>query len=156
MAQALNTGQQGTQPSVMRAMRPVGRFARHLFEMCMAMCIGVAVLDLPFFGVVSLLGYSDPLRQLPELSALVVAFNMSVPMAAWMRHRGHEWSCIWEMSGAMVAEAILLIGVAWLGVFPKANLVAWQHTLMVPAMVVVMLYRLDVYTGGVRHQAQPA
>lgn len=41
----------------------------------------------------------QPLRQIPDMSAFVMAFNMAVPMAAWMRHRGMEWSPIAEMSG---------------------------------------------------------
>ncbi|HEU5318632.1 MAG TPA: hypothetical protein VFX49_21140 [Chloroflexota bacterium] len=37
------------------------------------------------------LGYADPLYQLPELSALVAAVNMTLPMVLWMRLRGMSW-----------------------------------------------------------------
>jgi hypothetical protein len=129
----------------------LGHFVRHYFEMCLAMCVGFALLNPLFYGVARLIGISDPLGQIPELSALVVAFNMSVPMAAWMRHRGMEWGPISEMSGAMFVEAIVLIGVAWLGVFPRSAVVLWQHGLMMPAMLIPMLYRRNLYTAG--HQA---
>jgi hypothetical protein len=82
-----------------------------------------------------------------------MAFDMAVPMAAWMRYRGMDWGPISEMSGVMFAEVILLIGIIWLGLFPKTSLVLWQHVLMVPAMMVPMLYRRDLYTGHVSHHA---
>lgn len=132
----------------------VGRFVRHYFEMCLAMCVGFAVLNPLFYEVARLIGISDPLGQIPELSALFVAFNMSAPMAAWMRHRGMEWGPVAEMSGAMFVEAIMLIGVSWLGVFPRSAVVLWQHGLMMPAMLVPMVYRRELYTAG--HQAHAA
>jgi hypothetical protein len=39
-----------------------------------------------------MIGYSDPLVELPEVSTLVIALNMAVPMVAWMRFRHHEWA----------------------------------------------------------------
>ena len=45
----------------------------------------------------------------------MIAFNMSLPMAAWTRFRGMEWRPIAEMSGAMFALAIVLIWIAWDG-----------------------------------------
>ena len=72
---------------------------------------------------------------------------LAVPMAVWMRHRGMEWSPITEMSGVMFVEVILLIGVVWVGIFPENRLILWQHILMIPAMLVPMLYRRDLYTG---------
>jgi hypothetical protein len=131
-------------------------FIRHNLEMCMAMCLGLAVLDALFLWSAALIGYSDPLRQIPELVTLVAALNMTAPMAAWMRFRGMEWRPIAEMSATMVAEAILLIGVAWLGIIPRSSLVNWLHALMMPVMLVPILYRLDLYTGRAGHHAHAA
>ncbi len=78
---------------------------------------------------------------------------MAVPMAAWMRHRGMEWRPITEMSGVMFLEVILLICVVWLGILSRSHLVLWQHALMIPAMVVPMMFRLDLYTGRAGHMA---
>ncbi len=133
------------------SIRGAGHFVRHLLEMCAAMCIGVAVLDLPFLGAARFVGYTDPIHQLPELTALVVAFNMTLPMAAWMRYRGMAWRPIAQMSGAMFVEAIVLIVVSWFGVIHKSGLVALQHQLMMPAMIAVMLCSLDLYTGRAGH-----
>jgi hypothetical protein len=37
----------------------------------------------------------------PELLLLGMAFTMTVPMVAWMHHRGHRWARSWEMTPAM-------------------------------------------------------
>lgn len=149
MAHVLHRG--GETPAAEGVVKGAGRFGLHLFEMCMAMCVGVAVLDVPFVGLAKWAGYADPIRDLPQLAAVVVAFNMSLPMALWMRYRGHDWRCVKEMSGAMFAEAFVLIVVAWLGAFATTSLVPLQHSLMIPAMVIVMLFRLDVYTAPTHH-----
>jgi hypothetical protein len=141
------------EPPVARAAhvaRGAARFGLHLLEMCAIMCIGIAVLDVPFLAAAKSAGVSDPATQLPELTALVVAFNMSLPMALWMRVRHHHKRCIQEMSAAMFIEAAILIVAAAIGLLPRDSLVAWQHSLMVPAMVVAMLLRLHVYTQPVR------
>jgi hypothetical protein len=129
------------------------RFGLHLLEMCAAMCLGVALLNLPALTLARAAGYPDPVTDLPEIAALIVAFNMAAPMALWMRVRRHHWRCIAEMSAAMFIEALVLIVAATVGVFPRESLVAWQHSLMLPAMVVVMVLRLDVYTRPLRHAA---
>ncbi|WP_147375429.1 hypothetical protein [Jiangella rhizosphaerae] len=49
------------------------------------------MLSLLFFGAARLLGFTDLPQTAPELSAFVVALNLSVPMAVWMRFRGMEW-----------------------------------------------------------------
>jgi len=134
----------------------VGHFTLHLVEMCAAMCVGMVALGALSFAVAHQLGVADPLRQYPEFFALVMACNMSLPMAAWMHFRGMAWRPIAEMSGAMFGEVFVLIGASWLGVIPPGSLVLWQHTLMLPAMVVAMLFRLDLYTGRVTPHAQHA
>lgn len=140
-------------PATAGVVTRAGRFGLHLLEMCMAMCVGVAVLDVPFVGLAKWAGYADPIRDLPQLAAIVVAFNMSLPMALWMRYRGHDARCILEMSGAMFAEAFVLIVAAWFGLFATTSLVPLQHSLMIPVMVIVMLLRLDVYTAPTHHPA---
>lgn len=69
MSHVLHRSQPAALPSLIRLVRPAGRFGLHLFEMCMAMCVGVAVLDMPFLALATWAGYSDPIRQLPEQAA---------------------------------------------------------------------------------------
>ena len=123
-----------------------GHFARHFFEMCIPMCIGFAAGDAIYFGVASLLGYSDPFAEVPVLSLAVVTFNMTAPMAAWMRFRGMPRPAIAEMSAAMVVLAVVLLCLGWLGLVSMSTLPLLAHSLMMPAMLVPMLLRLDHYT----------
>ncbi len=140
----------------------VWHFVQHFLEMCLAMCIGLAVLDTAYVWFAGQLGFPGPYLRFPELSAVVVAFNMTAPMVAWMRFRGMDWGLIGEMSWAMVAEAILIIGAYWLGILrnepvgSSTTLYLWQHGLMMPVMLVPMFLRLDHYAGGMRHQARAA
>ena len=125
-----------------------GHFARHFFEMCIPMCVGFAVGDAIYFGVASLLGYAEPFAELPVLSLAVVTFNMTAPMAAWMRFRGMPRRAIAEMSAAMVVLAVVLLCLGWLGLVSMSALPLLVHGLMMPAMLVPMLLRLDLYTGA--------
>lgn len=118
------------------------------------MCIGLGVSEPLYVWAAGQAGYTDPLLQFPELSAFVAAFGMTAPMVAWMRFRRMDWGSITEMSAAMVVEAILVIAAYWLGLLtnvpvgPTTSLWLWMHGLMMPAMLVPMLLRLDRYTSG--------
>src|SRR5450631_3458681 len=85
------------------------RFVRHFLEMVAAMFAGMAVLG----GLVSLFcvvtGHQGLLDH-AGASAPIMATNMTVGMAVWMRHRGHGWVPVGEMASAMYAPlAVLLI-----------------------------------------------
>src|SRR5215467_8859336 len=69
----------------------VWHFVWHFVQMCLAMCVGGSILNLLVFWAAAQIGYSHLRQQFPELSLLVIAFNYSLPMAAWMRFRGMEW-----------------------------------------------------------------
>lgn len=125
----------------------IAHFFRHYVEMCIPMCIGFAVLDLVYFSAARVFGYSAPFSELPELSVLVVAFNMTAPMAAWMLFRGMPGRPTAEMSAAMVIWAIVVLGLGWLGLVPMSRLALFEHGLMMPVMLIPMLLRLDLYTG---------
>jgi hypothetical protein len=127
---------------------PIGRFTAHLLEMCMAMCLGAVILNVLIWGSASLLGYTDLTRRFPEFCALVVALTLSLPMAAWMRFRGHEWRHTLEMSGATVVVGLLLIGAFWLGMVSQSGLIEWQLRLACPVMLAVMLSRFAFYSRG--------
>jgi hypothetical protein len=122
----------------------------------MPMCIGFAVLDLVYFWAARFFGYSDAFTQLPELSVLVVAFNMTAPMAAWMLFRGMPRRPTAEMSAAMVIWAIVLLAFGWLGVLPRSRLALLEHGLMMPIMLIPMFFRLDLYTGRAGHTTHTA
>ena len=125
----------------------VGRFALHFFEMCVPMCIGFAVGDLVYFWVADLFGYGEPFEELPVLSLAVVTFNMTAPMVAWMWFRRMPTRPIVEMAAAMVVLALLILAAGWLGIAAMSALPWLAHGLMMPAMLVPMLLRLDFYSG---------
>jgi len=82
---------------VSHVLRPVGRFALHLFDMCVVMCAGAFVLSVLFFGAAALLGYTDLPETAPELSVFVIALNLSVPILVGLRlysgsHSAHSAS----------------------------------------------------------------
>jgi hypothetical protein len=105
-AHAVTQRTQGRIPArdgpIAHTVRPVGRFVLHYIEMCAVMCIGALVLSVLFFGAAGLLGYTDMPQQYPELSVLVIAIDLSVPMAAWMRFRGMDWQPTLEMAGSTI------------------------------------------------------
>jgi hypothetical protein len=136
-----------THPTIPSPVKPVLRFARHFFEMCIAMCAGFAIGDAIYFLIAGALGYDKPFSDLPVLSLLVVTFNMTLPMVLWMRYRGMESQPIIEMSLSLIVPAavILLLGVA--GAIDMGKMALGEHAVMMPAMLVAMLPRLDLYTG---------
>jgi hypothetical protein len=132
-------------------LKQIGHFVLHFAEMCAPMCIGFAVGDLLYFWLASLAGYSEPFSELPYLSVLVVTISMTAPMTAWMIYRGMPHRAITEMSAAMPIVAIVLLGLGSFGALPKDDLALLEHGLMMPAMLIPMLIRLDLYTGRAGH-----
>jgi hypothetical protein len=125
------------------------RFRRHYLEMVAAMLVGMVILGGLVRGVLAQAGLKFP-AQYPELAALEMAATMSVGMVAWMRHRGHGWASTLEMAGAMVAPAVALFPLLWLGVIAGDALLVLEHLAMLPLMYLVMLRRRAEY-GGPSH-----
>jgi hypothetical protein len=123
------------------------RLLRHYLEMVAAMLVGMVVLGAAARGVLALAGLEFP-AQYPELAALEMALDMSAGMAVWMRHRGHGWASTLEMAGAMVAPAVALLPLRWLGVITGDALLALEHLAMLPLMFLVMLRRRAEYEGA--------
>jgi hypothetical protein len=133
--------------AVAGVLRRVGRFVVHYLEMCMVMCACAIVLSVAFFGAATLLGYTDLPQRAPELSALVVAVNLSLPMTVWMRLRGMPWRPTLEMSGATMLVGLLLIAGYWLDVVGPSSLIEVQASLACPLMLAVMLLRFGLYSS---------
>jgi hypothetical protein len=128
---------------------------RHFIEMVLAMIVGMAVLGMAASAICAALGHSGFLTHHAGLRSFVMALNMSIGMAAWMRFRGHGWAPIGEMVGAMFVPWALLIGPYLAGVISAGALLIGMHVLMFPAMVVAMLHRRDEYAHG-HHQRHGA
>ena len=134
-------------PSVSVA-RQVWTFGRHYLEMCIAMCIGVAVTSFLLRSAADFSGV-DLRQQWPGLSLLAISVGISLPMAAWMRLRGMEWRPILEMS---VAGIVAVMVVAWFGLISASGVkVGTVCGVACVAMFGAMLFRLDMYTGRSGH-----
>ncbi|HSD77178.1 MAG TPA: hypothetical protein VLA98_07220 [Solirubrobacteraceae bacterium] len=132
-------------------------FLRHYAEMLVAMVVGMFVLGAVLGALLEAVGVrvSDWSTDAPELMLLGMAFTMSVPMVAWMRHRGHGWAPAWEMTASMFAPSLAAIALLWGGAVEETDtLLAVQHVGMLPSMLAVMLLRLDEYTGHAHGHAR--
>jgi hypothetical protein len=129
--------------------RQIWNFLRHYVEMCVAMCIGVAVTSFLLRAVADARG-ADLRQEWPLISLLAISIGITLPMAAWMRFRGMAWRPILEMS---VAGIVAVMVVAWFGIISASGVkVGTVCGVACVAMFGAMLFRLDMYTGRSGHQ----
>lgn len=124
---------------------PVRNFVRHYAEMLVAMFLGMFVLGFALTALLELAASWD--TEAPALFLLSMAFNMTVPMVAWMRYRGHRWRLGGEMAAAMLVPTLLAIGVLWAGSGGDSHgPMMIQHIGMFPSMLMAMLLRRGEYS----------
>jgi len=124
---------------------PTAHFIRHYLEMVIAMLLGMAVLGIPGFIALEAAGVDT---QAAGVLLWGMALLMTVPMVAWMRHRGHGWLPCWEMAAAMIVPTIGALALLEAGALDDAHAaMGVQHVVMFPAMLGVMLLRRDEYTA---------
>ena len=131
------------------SLQPTLRFTRHFVEMVVAMFLGMVVLGGPALLALDVVGSGwDQLEaDAPAVLFLGMAVTMTVPMVAWMRHRGHSWRLGAEMSGAMFVPALAVIACYWLGGVTAEPMCGIACAAMLPAMVVAMLFRVEHYAS---------
>ena len=131
-------------------------FLRHNAEMVVAMFAGMLVLGIPLALALRALGTSSSAlhTDAPALMLLAMAVMMTLPMVAWMRHRGHSWQPCNEMAASMFLPTFAVIGLMWSGLIEDFGaLMTLEHVAMLPAMLVAMLLRRDEYSHGHAHHA---
>ena len=114
--------------------------ARHYVEMVVAMFAGMLVLG----GLRAVLGLTIAFEDQPGASYLLMAVDMSVGMAAWMRYRGHGWASTLEMCAAMFVP-LALVPLVWAGAMGAMTFMGVAHVVMLLAMLAVLLRRRDEY-----------
>jgi uncharacterized membrane protein len=134
---------------------PTWNFIQHLLEMSIAMLVGMFALGLPLQALFDALGWSF-LNDETVPMTLIMATTMSVGMAIWMRIRGCGWPAIFEMSLAMYIPFVAMYPFYWAGLVDQMAIMIVGHSLMVPAMIVAMLFRLDEYTSTHEHHKKAA
>ena len=121
------------------------RFVGHYLEIVVATVAGMVVLGPAESMLLNPIGWAGLLAH-AETYTLVMATNMTVAMAAWMRFRRHGWAAIAEMAVAMYAPFVVLFPPLWLGVLSATGLMVLGHVLMLFAIAAAMLRRRDEYT----------
>jgi hypothetical protein len=137
----------------------IRHFTRHYIEMVVAMFLGMVVLGMPAEAALRAIGSgSSELRaDAPALALLGMAVVMTVPMVAWMRHRGHGWTPCVEMSASMFLPTFAIVALLGAGIVTDfGTLMMLEHGVMLPSMLVAMLLRREEYTGHVHHHAAVA
>ena len=126
-------------PSLRSRRSTAWHLVRQNLEMVVAMLIGMVAL-----GLLQQLAWPS-LNFYSDVGVLVIATDMAISMGAWMRLRGHSWRGIAEMSASMYAPFIVLLVPYWTGAISGAELMAWGHLLMLPAVALVMYLRRAEY-----------
>ena len=130
-----------TGPGISRSKRA---FLRHFGEMLLAMFLGMAVL-----GGLAEIALAATGRSFSDASGpaqvLLMGFNMTVPMVAWMSYRGHAAARSAEMAASMIVPTFGAAAPAWTGALGAGAALGVQHAVMVPAMLGVMLWRYEHY-----------
>jgi hypothetical protein len=122
--------------------------------MVLAMVVGMAV----FGGLLSLTfaaAGSDLLHHI-GVRAPIMATDMTLGMAIWMRYRGHRWRSVGEMSLAMYVPLVVLLVPFLMGALPGSAVLGPMHLLMLPAMALVMVLRREDYAEHGHHDDEPA
>ncbi len=133
-----------------------GRFLLHLFEMLIAMQIGMGVFHL-VLGLLRIYSSSRAFEAGTALHAVTMTVFMVVPMVAWMLFRGHGWRHCAEMVAAMVAPVALIGLLCQLGIDAYIPwLAGLSSPLMLLGMILAMLYRRDHYTRAKNHAVEHA
>jgi hypothetical protein len=125
-------------------------FSRHVIEMAVAMMLGMCVLGMTFRAIhlaVFGTGFDAAWHEHTELAVFAMTFNMTLPMVAFMRYRGHGWERCGEMAAAMFVLAFALLVPFWLGALSADVVLPLEMALMLPAMIAVMAVRFDEYAG---------
>jgi hypothetical protein len=135
------------------------RFWRHVIEMTIAMMLGMCVLGMTFRAIhlaVFGTGFDAAWHEHTELAVFAMTFNMTLPMVALMRYRGHGWERCGEMAAAMFGLAFALLVPFWLGALSADAVLPLETALMLPAMIAVMALRSAEYAGPRGSASAPA
>jgi len=110
------------------------RLAGHYLEMLAAMGVGMAVFGLARAAV----GLTVAFHDRPGVSFLLMATDMALGMALWMRVRGHGWPMTLQMCAAMYVPLLMLplVAAGWMGAM---TFMVVAHVVMCLAMLAVLL-----------------
>jgi hypothetical protein len=120
-------------------------FWLHFLQMIGAMAVGMMVTGAIFLTVVGLKTWDEVTVQYPTQALVAMAAGMTVPMAAWMLHRGMGRRNTGEMAAAMVLPVIPFLCLVWFGITESAQCGPYCIATVV-AMLALMRYRRSEYS----------
>ena len=137
---------------------PNGHFARHYVEMVLAMVAGMVVLGGLVEGALWASGTStnDLSHTAPAVPVLAMAVEMTLPMVAWMRYRGHGWGASAEMAASMFLPTFVVIVLMSVDLVGFWSAMSIEHSLMFVSMFGAMLLRRNEYSRHIDHAAPKA
>jgi hypothetical protein len=113
------TRRHGEAPGPARARR-LSPFWRHFLEMLATMGVGMMATVAIFLSVVGLKTWDEVTVRYPTQALLSMAVGMTLPMVAWMLHRGMGTRNSTEMAAAMVVPVIPFLCLVWFGITKSA------------------------------------
>ena len=122
--------------AVAGALRSWWPLTRHYLGMVVAMFVGMLVLA-PLRAAA---GLTAEFADHPGTAYVLMATDMAIGMAAWMRFRRHGWGSTAEMCAAMYVPAVLL-PLVWTGAMSAMAFMVIAHVVMMVAMLVVLVRR---------------
>ncbi len=125
--------------------RHLSPFWRHFLEMLAAMAVGMIATGAIFLSIVGLKTWDEVTIQYPTQALLAMAAGMSIPMAAWMLHRGMGRRNAYEMAAAMILPVIPFLCLVWFDLTKSAWCGAYCAATIV-AMLALMRYRRSTYS----------
>jgi hypothetical protein len=130
----------------------VWSWTRHLFEMVVAMYVGMLVYHMLVARPLAGLGFGSFFDG--DLGYTWMTLSMVVSMVALMRYRGHSWRMANEMSFGMVSPIVFCFALVRLGICSQLPLLGWLTVAsvypvayygMLLGMIAVMVYRRGMY-----------
>jgi hypothetical protein len=119
-------------------------FALHFLEMILVMLVGMGI-----FSGLSAIGFAAAGSSMSDqpggAQVMLMGVNMTLPMVLWMGLRGHPAMRNAEMAAAMLVPSFLAALLVWGDALGTMAGLTIQHSVMVPAMLGVMLWRYDEY-----------
>lgn len=120
-------------------------FSRHYLQMAAVMVVGMIATGAIFLSIVGLKTWDEVTSQYPTQALVAMAAGMSIPMVAWMQHRGMGRRNSYEMALAMILPVIPFLCLVWFGITESAQCGAYCALTFV-TMYALMRYRRSEYS----------
>ena len=116
-------------------------FIWHLFQMIVAMEIGMILYHAVFVNLLAPASYKEFVLVKPLFDYWIMMVAMTLPMIALMRYHKFDWHYCAGMTAAMLAPVVLLTALVFIGLIPLTTLKGFGMTLMMLGMAFYMFLR---------------